>query len=88
MLFIGACIIVALCGAYLLSSILSHDITNPLCACLICINKRLPAEGEYIYNHYLFILSIIWIALVVITWYLVKERTENVIRKKHKKRNK
>ena len=88
LLLIGACIIFALSVAYMLGAILSHNAADPLCACVLCINKRMPAEGEYIYNHYLVVLSIIWITFMIIMGYVVKERTENVTRKKHKKRNK
>ena len=86
MLFIGTCLVFVLGVAYILSSILSHDVNDPHCACMLCINNRLPADGEYFYNHYLFVLSIIWIAFMVITGYVVKERTERVTRKKPKKR--
>ena len=72
---------------YMISSIFSHNADDPYCTCLICTNNRLPKDGEYLYNHYLFVLSIIWIAFMVILGYVVKERTERSIQKKHKKRN-
>ena len=72
---------------YIASSILSHDTENPLCACMLCTNNRLPDDGQYIYNNYLFVLSIIWIAFMVILGYVVKERTERNIRKTYKKKN-
>ena len=80
MVFIGGTV-------YVTSSILSHDTDNPLCACMLCINNRLPKDGEYLYNHYLFVLSIIWIAFMVILGYVVIERTERNIRKTNKKKN-
>ena len=81
------CIIFIVGIGYIITSILSHDPTNPLCACMLCTNNRIPGDGEYLYNHYLFVLSIIWIAFMVIVGYVVKERTERVTRKNHKKRN-
>ena len=83
------CICIIFIGGiwYIISSILSHNPDNPLCTCLLCTNNRIPKEGEYLYNHYLFVLSIIWIAFMVILGYVVKERTERITRKKHKKRN-
>ena len=87
LLFIGTCLVLVLGGAYILSSILSHDANDPQCAFMLCTNNRLPADGEYLYNHYLFVLSIIWIAFVVITGYVVKERAKRVTRKNLKNRN-
>ena len=87
LLFIGTCLVLVLGVAYILSSILSHDANDPQCACMLCTNNRLPADGEYLYNHYLFVLSIIWIAFMVITGYVVKERAKRVTRKNLKKRN-
>ena len=81
------CIIFIGGSGYIINSILSHDPANPLCACLLCTNNRMLEDGEYLYNHYLFVLSIIWIAFMVILGYAVKERTERVTRKNHKKRN-
>lgn len=86
-LIVCMCIIFLGGTAYTLSSVLSHNADNPLCTCMLCTNNRLPEEGQYIYNHYLFVLSIIWIAFMVILGYVVKERTERNIRKEHKKRN-
>ena len=72
---------------YIISSILLHDAEDPLCTCMLCTNNRMPEEGEYIYNHYLFVLSIIWIAFMVILGYVVKERAERNIQKTYKKSN-
>lgn len=79
---IGCMCIIFIGGiGYIISSILLHDPTNPLCTCMLCANNRMPEDGEYLYNHYLFVLSIIWIAFMVIVGYVVKERTERVSRK-------
>lgn len=80
MVFIGGIV-------YIISSVLRHDDENPLCPCVLCTNSRLPEDGEYLYNHYLFVLSIVWIAFMAILGYVVKERTERNVRKNHKKRN-
>ena len=85
---IGCMCIIFMGGiGYIMSSILSHDPTDPLCTCMLCTNNRIPEDGEYLYNHYLFVLSIIWIAFMVILGYVVKERTERNIRKITKKKN-
>lgn len=84
---IGCMCIIFIGGSwYIISSILSHDPADPQCACMLCTNNRMPEDGEHLYNHYLFVLSIIWIAFMVILGYVVKERTERVTRKKPKKR--
>jgi len=69
--------------AYILSSALQHDDGNPLCSCVLCTNSRIPEDGEYLYNHYLFVLSMVWIAFMAILGYVVKERTERNVRKKN-----
>lgn len=85
---IGCVCIIFIGGAgYIISSILSHDPTNPLCTCMLCTNSRMPEDGDYLYNHYLLVLSIIWIAFMIIMGYIVKERAERVTRKNHKKKN-
>lgn len=85
---IGCMCIIFIGGiGYIISSILSHDPANPLCACMLCTNARMPKDGEYLYNHYLFVLSIIWIAFMVILGYVVKKRTERNTRKITKKKN-
>lgn len=66
---------------YIISSILSHGPANALYACMLCTNNQMHEDGEYLYNHYLFVLCIIWIALMVIVGYVVKERTERVTQK-------
>ena len=73
--------------AYVTSSVLSHNPEDPNCTCMLCTNNRLPEDGEYLYNHYLFVLSIIWIAFMVILGYVVKERAERNIQKTYKKSN-
>lgn len=85
---IGCMCIIFIGGiGYIISSNLSLDPTDPLCSCMLCTNNRIPEDGEYLYNHYLFVLSIIWIAFMVILGYVVKERTERNIRKITKKKN-
>lgn len=86
-LIVGICILFMGGVAYIIGSVLSHDAGNAICKCILCTNNRLPEEGEYIYNHYLFVLSIIWITFLIILGYVVKERAERNIRKHNKRRN-
>lgn len=84
-----ACMYIIFFGGivYIISSFLSHNPENPFCTCILCTTNRLPEDGEYLYNHYLFVLSVIWIAFMVILGYVVKERTERNIQENHKKRS-
>lgn len=86
-LIICLCIIFMGGVAYILCSVLQHVDGNPLCSCVLCINSRIPEDGEYLYNHYLFVLSMVWMSFVAILWYVVIGRTERNVRKKTKKRN-
>lgn len=69
--------IVALSGIlYLFLSRRIHDSSDPSCPCPVCITDRIPQEGEYLYNHYLFVLSLVWIAILICMAIGVRQWTE------------
>lgn len=85
---IGFVYIIAIVGIlYLLQSILSHDASNPLCQCMLCVNNRIPEDGEYLYNHYLFITSIIWITALIAIFHIIRQWTSRKKNRKHKRVN-
>ena len=83
----GCSCAIVLCGLiYLTASYLSHDADDTLCRCIQCVTNRVPQDGEYLYNHYLLVLSAIWIAAFVFLGYLAKEWIERRNRKDIKKK--
>lgn len=52
------------CCAYLLVSVHSHDESNGLCQCVLCVNDGISGENEYLYNRYLVLISILWVTVL------------------------
>lgn len=53
-------------------SVFSHDALDADCNCIICAFNRVPQEGEYLYNRYLPVISMVWVALLVLLLYAVR----------------
>lgn len=71
-------IILIVSDTYLLHAYLAHDADAPLCGCIRCLLTHTPEEGEYVYNRYLFFISLGWITLLfavilLMNQYLVKK---------------
>lgn len=52
-------------SVYLAWSVMSHDADNPECRCILCLNDGVSGENEYLYNHYLLLISIFWVSILV-----------------------
>lgn len=53
-------------------SAFSHNALDVCCNCIICAFNRVPQEGEYLYNRYLPVISMVWVALLVLLVYVVR----------------
>lgn len=47
-------------------SVFSHDALDACCNCIICTFNRVPKEGEYLYNRYLPVISMVWVAFLIL----------------------
>ena len=52
--------------AIIVFSVFSHDALDAYCNCIICTFNRVPKEGEYLYNCYLPVISMVWVAFLVL----------------------
>lgn len=52
-------------SVYLFASVLSHDENCLSCRCMLCLNDGISEENEYLYNHYLLLISVFWITALV-----------------------
>lgn len=71
-------IVLIVSETYLLHAYLAHNADVPLCGCIRCMLNHIPEDGEYIYNRYLFFISLGWITLLfavilLMNQYLVKK---------------
>ena len=62
----------ASCGGWLslFFSVFSHDALDACCNCIICTFNRVPKEGEYLYNRYLPVISMVWVAFLILLVYV------------------
>ena len=58
--------------AIIVFSVFSHDALDAYCNCIICTFNRVPKEGEYLYNCYLPVISMVWVAFLVLLVYVVR----------------
>ena len=58
--------------AIIVFSVFSHDALDACCNCIICTFNRAPKEGEYLYNRYLPVISMVWVAFLVLLVYVVR----------------
>lgn len=70
LLFIGSL-------SFLIYSYCIHNADNPLCQCLLCTLNHVPEDGEYIYNRYLIMISIVWAAFIFGILFVILHRTEH-----------
>jgi hypothetical protein len=58
--------------AIIVFSVFSHDALDAYCNCIICTFNRVPKEGEYLYNCYLPVISMVWVAFLILLVYVVR----------------
>ena len=58
--------------AIIVFSVFSHDALDACCNCIICTFNRVPKEGEYLYNRYLPVISMVWVAFLILLVYVVR----------------
>ncbi len=58
--------------AIIVFSVFSHDALDACCNCIICTFNRVPKEGEYLYNCYLPVISMVWVAFLILLVYVVR----------------
>ena len=51
-----------------------HDKTNADCHCIQCLTNRIPEDGEYLYNRYLPLISLVWILLIFLPIYFLSHK--------------
>ncbi len=68
----GALIMFIIGFSVLIFSVLSHDPQDTTCNCVLCVFNRVPQDGEYMYNRYLLIISMIWISVLILLVYVVR----------------
>jgi len=52
----------------------SHNDSNIHCHCLQCLMNYVPEDGEYLYNRYLPLISLLWILLIFLPIYFFRHR--------------
>ncbi len=55
-------------------SLTMHDKTNADCHCIQCLTNRIPEDGEYLYNRYLPLISLVWILLIFLPIYFLSHK--------------
>lgn len=68
----GALVVLIVGVSVLVFSVLSHDMQDAACNCILCMFNRVPEDSEYVYNRYLPVISIVWVSLLIILVYMVR----------------
>lgn len=50
----------------------SHDAANPACRCILCEFNHVPQDGELVYNRYLPVISMVWVAFMILLVYMMR----------------
>ena len=58
--------------AILVFSFFSHDAANPACRCILCEFNHVPQDGELVYNRYLPVISMVWVAFMILLVYMMR----------------